>query len=528
MNTGEVAGWIDISEEGFALENAGRPPAHLAKELVQNALDAIDRVDGGRVGVDIRFEDGLLGLTVTDNGHGIPADRLLSVRTVFLTTKRDDPTRRGRMGRGFKEPLSMAGWATVSSGTATLRFCTDESGRRVTRVEGAQAPVAGTRVAMGLRWGKEQVDVLADYFRGFLVPRGAVMTVNGQRVTSRPAVHTVEGKLTTELFVDGLWKKEKRQTAVELVALLPGESPMIFELGIPVCPLEWDQPFHANVLQRVPMNPKRDMVMPGYPAQVHKIALPVLLPTMTQEQVLTDWVGAVAPGLPEDVQKQVIRRGLGDQIVRAVPVAGRRDYNADAPRLGLETVDVRKLPGGLGEIVRQHVPTARQAVEQREADERLVAARNAVPVDEDQLAADHARAVEAAGGKARVRLVMDWAQWFVRVLLDEYTDSPVVSVTASLLQRPILGVSGTGPGAIATWASAGQLSLALEHLPTWHKPFSPDSLRMLIHEAAHHRNMHHGARFAEEVERLAGRAAWLMLEHGETIRARFRDLIVAP
>jgi predicted metal-dependent hydrolase len=36
-------------------------------------------------------------------------------------------------------------------------------------------------------------------------------------------------------------------------------------------------------------------------------------------------------------------------------------------------------------------------------------------------------------------------------------------------------------------------------------------LRVLIHEAAHAMNMHHGMEFREEVERLAGEAVSMMI-----------------
>ena len=43
--------WLAVSTEGFAGMNAGREPAHLVKELVQNALDAIDEERGGELRV---------------------------------------------------------------------------------------------------------------------------------------------------------------------------------------------------------------------------------------------------------------------------------------------------------------------------------------------------------------------------------------------------------------------------------------------------------------------------------------------
>jgi predicted metal-dependent hydrolase len=48
---------------------------------------------------------------------------------------------------------------------------------------------------------------------------------------------------------------------------------------------------------------------------------------------------------------------------------------------------------------------------------------------------------------------------------------------------------------------------------------------VLIHEAAHAMNMHHGLEFRQELERLAGEAACLMLQRSDEIRRRFSDLL---
>lgn len=528
--TDTLDGWIDISEEGFALENAGRDPAHLAKELVQNALDALNGHDHGRVQVRIGFnpQTKLLEFRVRDNGHGIAPEQMKSIRTVFWTSKRDDPTRRGRMGRGFKEPLLMAAFAFVRSGQMLLEFRMTDKGVRYTEVKTLPDLQPGTEVSMDLRWPQAEVARLESYFRSFLAPAGITLTINDVALPHRDPAELVTGKLTTELFVDGIWKKEKRQTQIELVPLLPGEKPMIFEMGIPVCELEWDQPYHANVGQRVPMNPKRDMVLVGYPAQIHRVALPVLLPKMSQEQVLTDWVGAVAKQVPEETQKAIITKGLGENVVRSVPAVGRRDYNADVTSLGKQTVNPRHLPGGLGEIVKQHVPTAKQVVEQRESLQRMQAARAAVPVDADaRQAAVNARIAEV-GGRERVDLVMEWSRWFVTRLLEHYPDPPVIGVRIALyrqMQSDAENLDDLLNPPIATWSTRDELTLALDHAATWQQPLSPDGLRTLIHEAAHHRNAHHGAKFSEEVEALAGRAAWIMLTMHKAITDRFGALL---
>ena len=46
-------GWLQISTAGFAALNQSRPPEHLVKELVQNALDAVQD-GGGTVALTVR------------------------------------------------------------------------------------------------------------------------------------------------------------------------------------------------------------------------------------------------------------------------------------------------------------------------------------------------------------------------------------------------------------------------------------------------------------------------------------------
>jgi signal transduction histidine kinase len=70
-----LEGWLAVSTEGFAAMNAGRDPAHLVKELVQNALDAVG--DGGRIELDCRPgpDAGTVLITCRDNGCGMHKTR---------------------------------------------------------------------------------------------------------------------------------------------------------------------------------------------------------------------------------------------------------------------------------------------------------------------------------------------------------------------------------------------------------------------------------------------------------------------
>lgn len=114
--------WLAVSTDGFASMNAGRPPEHLVKELLQNSLDAIS--PGPREGrIELDFlpdSDGGTIITCKDDGCGII--NLRDIRTIFLTSKVDSHLQRGRMGRGFKEMLCLALSASVVSGARKVEF----------------------------------------------------------------------------------------------------------------------------------------------------------------------------------------------------------------------------------------------------------------------------------------------------------------------------------------------------------------------------------------------------------------------
>jgi hypothetical protein len=81
-------------------------------------------------------------------------------------------------------------------------------------------------------------------------------------------------------YFGGRWLKPTRKTQVRIVPVINGEIPTVYEIGIRVCPLEWDQPYHLDLAEQVPMNPNRYAVSVGYLTRVHRAALPVLVEEM--------------------------------------------------------------------------------------------------------------------------------------------------------------------------------------------------------------------------------------------------------
>ena len=488
QDIGEVVlnDWLAVSTDGFASMNAGREPSHLVKELVQNALDAIGR-KRGTVELTLAPNSTPKTLVVTCRDNGCGMENLRDIRTVFYTSKTDSHLNRGRMGRGFKEMLCLAQKAVVASRGRRIEFAV-EDGKRITRdVAEAGVGVLGMLVSMQMPWPQELIGQLEAYFRTFLPPENVQLVVNGTAINARSPAHQLHAALPTELFEAGRWVRPVRSTGVKLVPVREGEGgeggeePTVYELGIPVCPVDWSVPYHVDVLQRVPMNPCRDAVASGYLQKLHKVCLPVLLPEMEGEQVREDWVGAAVAHCPDEVQKETIRKAFGENLARSVPKMGARQFDEDARDLGLQVIDTKQTSGGFRQVLQEHVPTSKEVVD--EHNDRLVAAAASggfrlddVERGDQNLVRARRKLIETAGGKEHVQIVMDFARWFCQKLLDGYEDASVCSVKLALL-KPV--------NAIATWSQDDVLTLGLDTPWLWSDPLGEEALCTLIHEVAH-------------------------------------------
>ena len=366
---------------------------------------------------------------------------------------------------------------------------------------------------------------LSGYFRAFLLPPGVVLAVNGVPVPTRPVHKTVEVRLTTERFAHGRWEKPVLATRVHLVAVAEGETPLIYEMGIPVCGVEWSEPYHCDVQQRCPMNPNRDSVMSGYPARLHRACLPSLLPEMTTERALAAWVGEAAQSAGDDVQKAVVVQAFGEDVVRAVPVTGKFDHNADAEELGNTVVHSAHVTGGFRKLLQQQVPTAAAVAKkamQRQAEAAVEAGLDRAEVAALDLGAARPDTPEATRAIARfgreaVLSRMDFARWFAEAVVEcRYSQPREVPVKVAHLEN-----------VAAIWSLDGTLTLSLAYDEFWYGPIGRARFELLLHELAHHEAFHHGRSFPKEVQAYAGVAAEVMLARADEAWRLFPDLLVS-
>ena len=515
--------WLDISVDGFAEQQRGRLLAHLVKELLQNALDATD--DKGIVDLWIApGGPGMVSVLCSDDGPGADVE---TVNVMFLTGKKDSVLQRGRMGRGFKEVLSVSSFALVKSRGHQLAFDRDEHGPIIHRRPWSD-PKPGFHALFDISHDGAIEEAL-DYLRTIMPSRGTKLSINGQLVATRPAVHVIKGELDTETFQAGAWQRRSNGCEIRLVAAEPGEVSLIHEMGIPICPVEWPELYHCDVRQRVPMNPNRDAVVAGYAAKLRTACFPTLLEELDRDRALAPWTWEAAMDLPwemldrrDQMFRDLVRVAYGERVVRSTPPRGRYDFDATAKEMGYSVVQAGSMHFDLRHVLQKVTLTSEEAVEKERS--RRLAVSTRLSLDADQVAALRvwdAHATRAGGvrqaiafyGKQRVIDRLEFALWLTRGILDRRgLDSSNITVRCAWLPARTL----------ATWSTNSVFTLSLAHDPTWSTPIGSELIALVVHEVAHDRAFHHGANFTDEVEKMAGACGVVLLyADGALLAQRF-------
>src|SRR5512135_50355 len=268
--------WFDVDRKGLGklIERRGGGDGWgsqgggkiaLLLELIANALDA----DGvTRVEVVLEPEQGVPHATVvvTDDSPGGFED-ISHAWTLFAESSRKAyPNKRGRFDLGEKLVLALCVEASIISTKAAVMF--DNRGRTSMK---ARRP-RGTEFQGIARITRAELAEIKEGLKRILVPKGIALTVNGHPLPTRVPLKTVEATLATEISDDeGTLRRSSRKTTVDIYEVLPGETAMLYEMGMPV--VETGDKFHVDVQQKVPLNMDRDNVTPAYLRDVRTLVV---------------------------------------------------------------------------------------------------------------------------------------------------------------------------------------------------------------------------------------------------------------
>ena len=473
MAAGIADKWFELSNDGWRRMNAGRPLGALVREAIQNAFDE----DADAVAVTHEATR----IVIEDNGSRGFADAR-QVYTVFLTDKADSPTRRGRKGRGLKELISAADSAVVETVGQTV--CFDRQGRHVQDNDRAR----GTRIELTRKTAGRDIEAALAALRLISPPEGVTLSLNRKAVPRPRLIASLDGcELDTVVERRGTEALLRRATTVRLYEPRRGESPHVFEMGLPVQPIRCA--WHVDVAQRLPLADGRDKLDQAYVLALLSLlfasAVDELLPTRGLKD---DWIMEVLAGgwVSDEVLATYARRAFPERAVLASnPRADDR-----ARQVGARLIDTRGMSRSVVETLGRVLDTSASFV-----DRQLAAAEERVrtPTPEQR------RTVEVFAYLAQ-----------------------------RLLGRAIEVVLIRKPAALDGWIDdamfdrdAKRLALNVQGHVDFADPLGPASLAVLFHELAHNRTPEHDWPFIRELERVAGRGARLLADEAAMIRERF-------
>lgn len=301
--------WIEVDLDGLKQILAARGKEFIIFELIQNSWDEPITHVAVTLTRPVRGKSELV--VVDDSPDGFR--NLAHAYTMYApSSKKNSPQQRGRFNQGEKSVLALCDEASITSTTGQVLFTA--AGRRQTK----KTRAAGTEFRGSLRLTVEEWEQISRKVR-LLFP-DVRTTYNGVEIPKRKSLASFNAVLPTiDADEEGNLRTRKRCTLVQIFEPLKGETPMLYELGIPVC--ETSDTWHICVEQKVPLNSDRDNVTPAYLAAVRVAVLNHMGSALTPAIASEPWIRAAASDSRIEPQafESVIRARFGDRAVSFDP-----------------------------------------------------------------------------------------------------------------------------------------------------------------------------------------------------------------
>lgn len=467
--------WFEIADDGWRRLSASRPLGRLLLEALQNAFDG----RASRVTVQIAQDE----VVIEDDADGGIVDERL-VYTIFLSDKPDDPTRRGRMGRGLKELIAGMHSATVETVGTTVEF--SDRGR----VSFANDRTRGTRLVLRRPLRTEEVEAAKAMLRLTIPPNGTSVRVDG-RMVRRPRAALVLSSchLETVSVVDGIERAIMASTSLSVCTPRRGEIPHLYEMGLPV--EAWNLPWHVDVAQRVPLAEGRDTVPDRYKLAVKAALLEGMIHSYLDSRDLrADWVHEVLAAWP--LSPSLLDAYVSRVFPRGSVLGGTSRANDRARQLGAHIVDGSVISHGAYVALSRVLETADDYVRRRSSE------FGGEDVEPDEVQRRFAEAVRWLARAVAGRVIK------VRFFARDPGDAGLLEDAVTDVDNKELSFNVRGP-------------LRFDDI------LEPQTLGVVLHELAHLETAEHDHRFIDRLQHLAGKTARLLAEGGPDLARALRQ-----
>lgn len=307
--------WFTVDKEGLAKTLERRGKQFVLYELLQNCWDT----NAGEARVTMEPIKGrpLVNIEVTDDDAEGFVD-LSHAFTLFAeSVKKDDPEKRGRFNLGEKLVLALCDDAKIVSTKGSVIF--DKDGRRA----GREKTEKGSTFRATLRMTREEYDGVLEALRLLIPPHEMRTYVNGVELDCPKRVSGFRVTLATEKAdAEGFLRRTRRETLVQLHECPKGQTPHLYEMGIPIVELMGGEPWHINIHQKVPLNADRDNVTPAYLRELRTAMLNHMHKHLKGEDDATKaWVrdAAADPNATKEAVQHVKTERFGEKAVAYDP-----------------------------------------------------------------------------------------------------------------------------------------------------------------------------------------------------------------
>jgi hypothetical protein len=479
---------LEVDPQGLAklIEKKGK--AWVLFELLQNGID-----EAGVTEVTMYLEplaNRPVARLIVEDDSPEGFRNLAHAYTLFAESyKKGNPNQRGVWNLGEKLVLALCNKAEISTTKGTIIF--EGNTRRETRAKRE----VGTRFTAEIRMTRAEMDEVEKEVLRVIPPEGITVKFNG-RPLERPVVdHQFRATLPTRTADDeGNLVSTKRLTDIELfdVDEFDPAEPWIYEMGIPVCPLEGGERWSVNVNQKVPLNMQRDNVTGAYLRTLRVLVLNEMHENLEKEDAAQPWAVEAAD----------------DKRCTPEAITSKMDLQYGPKRVIFDPTD----PEGTKLAVSKGYSVIHGGSHSKGTWDNIRDAEAALPAGQ----VTPSPTAYAKDGSKSAEIVEEWT-----------ANMEAAGAYISTIGRELMGFT---PEVVivkvprfqfsAAWCD-GEIHLNLNNLGhKWFKAIADSDLRdaneLLIHEFAHHYSGDHlSSRYHSACCRLGAKLAWLALERPE-------------
>lgn len=310
-----MSSWFAVDREGLSQILERRGKAFAVLELISNAWDEAST----EVWVSLVPAEGKRGyayLIVEDDAPEGFKD-LTHAYTLFAPSgKKENPEKRGRFNLGEKLFLALCRDAQIETTTGTVEFRADGTRHRV-RHKTRQ----GSIIRATIRMNRDELKGVLAVIHTLIPPADVHTYVNSgdgniHALEPREPVRTFTATLPTEIADDeGYLRPTERRTEIRIYEPRAGETPSLYELGIPV--VETSDRWHVDVQQKIPLNSDRDNVRPSYLRKVRTLVLNQMHGLIEVEDANAVWTRSALgdPNVTDEAVESVVKARFGDKAV---------------------------------------------------------------------------------------------------------------------------------------------------------------------------------------------------------------------